>query len=187
VLAAIAGVSALRLRMALPATQLEVALQLLVDVAELTMVLHLVGGTTNPFASLYLLPIALAAVGLAWGYTVLVTLVCLGCYVWLINHFTMLAFMHEDTATAFDLHMVGMHFTFAISAILLAAALSIMAAEMRRRDQLMAAMREDAMRREHLSAVVVLAAGAAHELNTPLFSMTMLICWNDRSSCVNRN
>ena len=114
-LAAAAVLTALRLRTALPATQAEVSLQLLIDIAALTVLLHLSGGTTNPFASLYLIPVARAA------------------------------------------------------------ALSIMAGEMRRRDHALAALREEAMRQEHLGAMGVLAAGAAHELSTPLFSMAMLV------------
>ncbi len=62
-LGAVGALSALRLRLSWPATQLEIAGQLLIDVAQLTVLLYLSGGTTNPFASLYLIPIALAAVG----------------------------------------------------------------------------------------------------------------------------
>jgi two-component system sensor histidine kinase RegB len=173
-LAPIAALTALRLRTALPATQAEVGLQLLIDIAELTALLYLSGGTTNPFASLYLLPVALASVALAWQWSVLITLSCLGCYGWLITHAVPLAVPHNPVA-AFSMHVAGMHVTFAISAVLLAAVLAVMAAEIRRRDQVMAALREEALRREHLGAMGVLAAGAAHELSTPLFSMAMLV------------
>jgi two-component system, sensor histidine kinase RegB len=174
-LAVTALLTGLRLRTSVPATELEVAFQLLIDIAELTVLLCLSGGTANPFASLYLIPVALSAVGLAWQYTVIVMLACLGCYVWLIDRFTALSFMHMNMASAFNLHVAGMHVTFAINAVLLAAALSVMAAEIRRRDQAMATLREDAMRQEHLSAMGVLAAGAAHELSTPLQSMSILV------------
>ena len=113
--AVITGLAAAAVLTALPATQAEVSLQLLIDIAALMVLLHLSGGTTNPFASLYLIPVARAA------------------------------------------------------------ALSIMAGEMRRRDHALAALREEAMRQEHMGAMGVLAAGAAHELSTPLFSMAMLV------------
>lgn len=174
-LAVTALLTGLRLRTALPATELEVAAQLLIDIAELTILLCLSGGTTNPFASLYLIPVALAAVGLAWQYTMAITVACLGCYGYLIDRFTTLDFMHASLASAFDLHLAAMHVTFAIGAVLLAVVLSVMAAEMRRRDQAMAALREEVMRKEHLSAMGVLAAGAAHELSTPLLSMALLV------------
>ena len=174
-LAATALLTGLRLRTAVPVTELEVACQLLLDVAELTVLLCLSGGTANPFASLYLIPVALSAVGLAWQYTAIVTIACLGCYVFLIDRFTTLTFMHMSLASAFNLHVAGMHVTFALSAMLLATALSMTAAQMRRRDRAMASLREDMMRKEHLSAMGVLAAGAAHELSTPLLSMVMLV------------
>lgn len=174
-LAAVALLTGLRLRTSVPATELEVAVQLVIDIAELTALLYLSGGTTNPFASLYLIPVALAAVGLAWQYTLVITVACLGCYGYLIDHSTTLGVMHAGLASAFDLHLAAMHVMFAIGAVLLAVALSMMAAEMRRRDQAMATLREEMMRKEHLSAMGVLAAGAAHELSTPLLSMTLLV------------
>ncbi len=173
-LAATVVLTGLRLRTEVPATEVEVALQLLIDVAELTALLCLSGGTTNPFASLYLLPVALSAGGLAWRYTAIITAACLGCYVWLIDRFTTLTFMHMNLESAFDLHVAGMHVTFAISALLLAAALSIMASEMRRRDNSIATLREEMLQQEHLNAMGVLAAGTAHELSTPLQSMAIL-------------
>ena len=174
-LAATALLSALRLRSALPATQLEITAQLLVDVAQLSAMLYLSGGTTNPFTSLLLLPVAFAAAALAWRYLACITLACLGSYVWLIDHNRPLMLMHTNPMAAFDLHMLGMHVTFVLSTALLAGALSLMAAQMRRGAQAVAELREAAMRREHLSAMGLLAAGAAHELSTPLFSMAMLV------------
>jgi two-component system sensor histidine kinase RegB len=157
-----------------PTTQLEVLFQLLIDIAALTTLLYLSGGTTNPFASLYLIPIALAAVGLGWIYTVVITLACLGCYVWLMGTFIPLTFTQENLVAAFNLHILGMGVNFAVSASILAAVLATMAAEIRQRDQALAALREDVLRREHFNAMGLLAAGAAHELSTPLMAISML-------------
>lgn len=173
-LALIALLTALRLRAALPVTELEVALQLLIDIGELTVLLCLSGGTANPFASLYLVPVALAAVGLGWRYAAVITATCLGYYFYLIDRFTTLGFMHMSLANAFNIHVVGMHVTFTVSATLLAAALSMTAAQMRRQNQAMATLREEMMRKDHLNAMGVLAAGAAHELSTPLLSMALI-------------
>ncbi len=181
-----AALSALRLRLPLQATQLEIACQLLIDVLQLTVLLYLSGGTTNPFASLYLIPIALVAVGLGWRYLCVIALVCLAAYGWLITHFLALDYpgsrmemMPDGTmmraSGAFDLHVAGMQITFLLSCALLASALSIMAAQIRRRDRQAAVLREDALRHEHLGALGILAAGAAHELSTPLLSMSLLV------------
>lgn len=163
-----------RLRKHWPTTQVEIVSQLLVDIGALTALLYLSGGATNPFASLYLVPIALAAVGLAWLFTVSITLVCIGCYVTLMDHFMPLTYGHRDLLAAFNLHVLGMGVNFVISAALLAAALAVMAAEMHRRDLVLANMREDTLRREHITATGLLAAGAAHEISTPLFAMSLL-------------
>lgn len=53
-----------RLRRARGVSHAEVALNLAVDIAAFTAVLYLTGGPTNPFVSLYLVPIALAAISL---------------------------------------------------------------------------------------------------------------------------
>lgn len=174
-LAVTATLTAVRLSTKLPVTQLELALQLLIDVLQLTAVLYMSGGTTNPFASLFLIPVVFAAAALAWPYVFGITLVTLGGYLWLITHFRGLPFMHTNMTAAFDLHMVGMHVTFALSTALLALALALMAAEMRRRDRAMMQLRESALRNEHLNATGLLAASTAHELSTPLLSMAMLV------------
>ncbi len=174
-LAVTAVLTTVRLRTKLPVTQLELTLQLLVDVLQLTTVLYMSGGTTNPFASLFLIPVAFSAAALAWPYVFGVTLVALGGYLWLITHFRGLPFMHANMMAAFDLHMAGMHVTFALSTAVLAVALALMAAEMRRRDRAMTQLRETALRNEHLNATGLLAASTAHELSTPLLSMAMLI------------
>jgi two-component system sensor histidine kinase RegB len=175
VLALAAVLSALRLRVSMPVVQEEIALQLLIDVAQLTALLYLSGGTTNPFASLYLLPMAFAAVALSWRYAAAVALITLGGYGWLDFSARALPLAQVSPAQAFDLHMIGMRVTFTVCAVLLVTALAVMAREMRRRERAMGALREQAMRNEHLHAMGLLAAGAAHELSTPLFSMGMLV------------
>ncbi len=174
-LAVTAALTAVRLRTQLPVTQLELGLQLLIDVLQLAAVLYMSGGTTNPFASLLLVPVAFSAAALAWPYAIGIALITLGGYLWLTAHFRALPFMGANMMAAFDLHMVGMHVTFALSTALLAIALAVMATEMRSRDRAMTRLREAALRNEHLNAMGLLAAGAAHELSTPLLSMAMLV------------
>jgi two-component system, sensor histidine kinase RegB len=173
--AVVAVLTAIRLRTAWPVTQFEIALHLLVDIGVLTALLYLSGGTTNPFTSLYLIPIALAAAGLSWNYAGLVTLTGLGCYGLLMEHSVPLRFAPANPAAAFNLHILGMGVNFAVCACLLGVTLSLMAGMMRHRDRAIAAMREDTLRQEHLNAMGVMAAGAAHELSTPLFAMAILV------------
>lgn len=50
-----------------------------------------------------------------------------------------------------------------------------MAEELRRQEQLRSERREESLRDEQLLAVATQAAGAAHELGTPLATMSVLI------------
>src|SRR3569833_676768 len=52
-----------------PVGELELFLHLLTDTAVLAVLLYLSGGSTNPFVSLFLLPLTLAAAALPGAYT----------------------------------------------------------------------------------------------------------------------
>lgn len=174
-LAVLAALGAARLRIAWPVTHMEVTLQLFIDIAALTILLYCSGGTTNPFAPLYLIPVALAAVGLDVAYVLAVTAVCLGCYLWLMRHFVPLDFVDETVKGAFSLHVIGMAVNFVFSAALLAVAVTALSQKARRREREIAGMREETLRRDHVNAMGMLAASAAHELSTPLFSISLLV------------
>jgi len=82
-LAAINLLTFLRLRSSRPVTNLELFAQLSVDVFVLSLLLYYAGGSANPFVSLYLLPLVIAAATLparyTWGMAALTT----SCYSWL--------------------------------------------------------------------------------------------------------
>jgi two-component system sensor histidine kinase RegB len=175
VLAVSAFLTALRLCTTWPCTDLELTFQLLLDTAALTAILYFSGGTTNPFASLFLVPVAIAAVALRWWYTAAIVAACLGCYAFLMHHFVPLAYADGDVEAMFNLHIVGMGVNFAASALLLAVFLALMTRELQRRERELAELREASLQRQHLASMGLLAAGAAHELGTPLSTMMLLV------------
>jgi two-component system sensor histidine kinase RegB len=67
-----------------------------------------------------------------------------------------------------------MWFTFVVSVIMLAWFMVRMTASIRQRDVELAAVREKALRDERVIALGALAAGAAHELSTPLATMAIV-------------
>jgi two-component system, sensor histidine kinase RegB len=67
-----------------------------------------------------------------------------------------------------------MWMTFVVSALALAWFVARMAATLRERDHMLARAREDALRKEQIIALGTLAAGAAHELGTPLSTMAVI-------------
>ena len=162
----------LRLRRSWPVTDLELLGQLLVDVALLTGLFLLTGGALNPFLSIYLLPLCVAAVVLPLAYTALATVVTVACYSWL-THIS-LPLAGEHAHGGFGLHLLGMWGTFVVSAVLIAGFVTAMARSLRERDRQLATAREETLRNERIVALGTLAAGAAHEMATPLSTMAVV-------------
>lgn len=174
-LLAVAGLATLwRLRRNWPVTELEVFLHLLVDIAVMTWLLYLAGGSSNPFVSAYLVPIALAVIALRPLYGLLITAVCIAAYTLMLWFYVPLPAAPHGAGDNFALHVFGMWVNFILSACLIAGLLWIMAENIRRRDRLIANAREEALRNEHVVALGSLAAGAAHELSTPLSTMSLV-------------
>ena len=165
----------LRLRGDRPVSDAGFLAEILVDVAGLTALLSLSGGSTNPFVSLYLLPITIAAIALPASRAWLTTSLCIGCYTLLLFFSIPLTHgEHELHSNAFNLHVLGMWITFLAGAVLITGFVTTMATSIRTRDRELAAARERALRDEQVVALGTFAAGAAHELGTPLSTIAVL-------------
>jgi two-component system, sensor histidine kinase RegB len=81
----------------------------------------------------------------------------------------------EHEAMLISLHLFGMWLNFALSAAFITFFVVKMAGALRSQDRLQAERREEGMRDQQLLAVATQAAGAAHELGTPLSTMSVLI------------
>jgi two-component system sensor histidine kinase RegB len=164
----------LRLRGHWPVTELEYAAQLACDLIIHSVLLYYSGGSTNPFVSYYLVPLTIAAATLPWLYSIALSGLALTGYTALLIWYQPLhTSVHE--ATLISLHLFGMWLNFALSAAFITFFVVKMAVALRRQDQLQAEQREIGMRDQRLLAVATQAAGAAHELGTPLATMSVLI------------
>ena len=152
----------------------EVALHLAVDIVVFTAVVYYTGGPTNPFVSLYLVPISLAATSLPTRYAWLTVALCGAGYSLLWWRSVPLPPVHARFGSEFDLHLAGMWINFVIAAVLIVLFVGRMAWLVRQRDRELAAMRETALRDQQLIELGTLAAGTAHEINTPLSTLTIL-------------
>jgi two-component system sensor histidine kinase RegB len=83
-------------------------------------------------------------------------------------------FINMHSKSAMDLHAAGMWLGFIVLAVLISTFVAAMAETVRERDRYLARLRETALRDERVVAVATLAAGAAHELSTPLATMAVI-------------
>jgi len=165
-------VTALRVRASLPVTEQEYALQLTCDLLLHSALLYYSGGSTNPFVSYYLVPLTIAAVTLPWLYSVILSGIALACYSVLLVRFYPLPTLPIARE---NLQNYGMWLSFALAAGVITFFAAKMAEELRRQEQMRAQRREEGLRDQQLLAVATEAAGAAHELGTPLATMSVLL------------
>jgi len=153
----------------------EIALHLVVDVTAFTSILYFTGGYTNPFVSLYLLPISLAAASLPAAYAWSIGAICGVCYSLVWRWHVPLPAVNARFGSDFDLHVAGMWVNFLIAAMLIVFFVGRASRLLRRRDRELAALREMALRDQQIVELGTLAAGTAHELNTPLSTLAILV------------
>ncbi len=148
---------------------------LLVDVAALSAQLYLSGGITNPFVFLYLLQVALGAVLLpAWAGWVVVGASCAGVLGLVIfpGPVTIQAYPARGVA---DPYVQGLLACFLLTATLAALFIGRIARILRDRDTRLADLHRQAVEEEHIVRMGLLASGAAHELGTPLATLSVLL------------
>ena len=175
------GYVLLRLRRDAYASSNEFFLHLVVDVLALAALLYFAGGSSNPFVSLFLLPLVIVAATLPKRYVWAMAAVTLGCYslLMIINvpmNQEMAGHQHHaaQQASSFSLHVLGMWFSFLLGVGLILFFVVSMADALRQRDLKLAEAREQNLRDEHMVALGTLATGAAHELGTPLSTMAVV-------------
>ncbi|MCK0195858.1 ATP-binding protein [Ancylobacter sp. 6x-1] len=167
--------SQFRGRRSTPVNQAEIFLELLLDVTALTIQLYLSGGATNPFITLYLLQVSLGAVLLeGWGAWILVAIAS-ACFVLLATVYRPLAVPDPHHGPLLQLHITGMFVCFVLAASLLVAFIHQISRNLRARDAHLAALRQRAAEEDHIVRLGLLASGAAHELGTPLATISVIL------------
>jgi two-component system sensor histidine kinase RegB len=167
--------SQLRWQEGSPVSNRELFFALLDDVASLTALLYFSGGAANPFAFLYLLQVILSALLLeVWSTWVIVALTgaCLaGLAVWS----EPLTLPADNDLGYFSLYVQGMIICFILNASLLVVFITRINANLRTADALLADLRQRAAEEEHIVRMGLLASGAAHELGTPLATLSVIL------------
>ena len=164
----------LRSRRSTPVAAWELFAYLQFDVLALTVLLYFGGGASNPFVSLLLLPLIIAAALLPAGQVWAMAGATVAVYTALMFHYLPLPGMLSGHGSGFHAHLWGMWLVFVISALLIAGFVARLAATLRQRDRQVSRLREKALRDEQILALGMFAAGAAHELGTPLATIAVL-------------
>ena len=140
------------------------------DTLLLTALLYFSGGPANPFSVFYLVHVTIAAValGIRWA-AVVVVLSVLSYAALFFKHVNVPAMEHaHHSGTAFSVHLQGMWFALTIAASLIAYFVTRVSGALRAREVELLRTQRLAARNEKLASLSTLAAGAAHELGTPL-------------------
>ena len=146
---------------------------MVLDILVFSGLLYFTGGPMNPFSFLYLVPIALATVilGSRWTWALV------RCR-W--RRRRSLFFWHqplvlgESHAEHMLLHLQGMWVAFGVGAAFIVYFLHHIRRALAERESELQASRNLVARQERLAALATLAAGAAHELSTPLATIAVV-------------
>ncbi len=173
---AVSLLSLLRLTRSWPVTNLEYSMQLLFDILIHSVLLYYAGGPTNPFASYFLVPLTIAAATLSWLYTAALASIAMLAYSLLLFWYHPLPLFEMRTGeNQINIRVIGMWLNFAMSAGLITLFVVHMAEALRKHAERLAERREQSMRDSQLLGIASVAAGAAHELSTPLSTMSVLL------------
>ena len=148
---------------------------LLVDVALLSALLYYSGGIANPFIFLYLLQVAVGAVLLKPRYIWAMVVLTSGCFV-LLTLWHRPLILPELVGPTLSVHYIGgLVVCFALNAALLVIFIHRIGSNLRQRDARLADLRQRAAEEEHIVRIGLLASGAAHELGTPLATLSVIL------------
>lgn len=144
----------------------QIAAVMMLDIAILTGLLYLTGGPHNPFGFLYLVQIALATVLLRALWT------------WMLVGLSFVAFgvllaSSRTMSIPEDSRAIGMWVALGVASAFVVYFLRRITQSLAQREQELSEARGLAARQERLASLATMAAGAAHELSTPLGTVAL--------------
>jgi two-component system sensor histidine kinase RegB len=143
------------------------------DAVLLTGLLDVTGGPFNPFIVMYAAYVWAAAVVLSPAWATVVTLASAAGFGWLVVDHLPPGLTEHHRLNDFPTHLFTMWFAAAGATELVAHYVSHAREALARQQAHVAEARERAVRSERLASLTTLAAGAAHELSTPLATIAV--------------
>lgn len=142
------------------------------DVLLLACLLHLTGGAANPFSILFLLYVFLSAIFLTASWTYSTSLFSSLCFAFLLLKPTDSLHIHAGEALL-SLHLHGMWVAYLVVALLSTYFLTEIMTALRRQQRALLELERLRANDEKLLSLATLAAGAGHELATPLSTIAL--------------
>lgn len=151
-------------------------IELLFDVIALTFQLYFSGGISNPFISLFLLQVIISAILLRRIYACIIGTITTACYILLgFNYQELHALHHQNHGDFFNLHLHGMLISYVFATILLLIFVTKIIKNLNERDRDIYLLKQQSNEEEKLIRIALLATGAAHELSTPLSTISVIL------------
>jgi two-component system, sensor histidine kinase RegB len=144
------------------------------DALQLSGLLYVTGGLTNPFSLLMTVPVVISATSLPLRWTALLGIVVVGLATLLVFFHLPLPWFDGTTLTMPIIYVAGMWMAVVSSIVFTAVYAYRVAEEARQLADALSATELVLQREQHLSAIDGLAAAAAHELGTPLATIALV-------------
>ena len=148
------------------------------DAVTRTVLLALSGGYSNPFSTMYLVNVALASILLdaAWAWAILATSLGLFGSLFAFEHVGAMQVLSDlDHEEIMALHMQGMWVAFAVAAAFIVYIVQRVHVALTRLQGALDEERSASARKDKVASLATLAAGAAHELSTPLSTIAVVV------------
>ncbi len=151
-----------------------VSFQLLHDIIALSLFFSFTGGPTNPLTGLYLIPILYGALLLPFINALGVFLITSGAYIFISMVYMPLQLVSVSHDALMRLHYFGMIASYFISATLMLFFIARLVRHIQDREAKLRRVSSLLDTETHLVNIGILATTAAHDLNTPLSTLSMI-------------
>ncbi|MGH1461667.1 MAG: ATP-binding protein [Neptuniibacter sp.] len=162
-----------------PVTEPEFFTQLIADMSLYGALLFHMGGATNPFVFLLLVPLIIASTTMSRGYIWLISVLVVVIYSSLLFYYEPLVHLQNNhqhrIMELFDIHIIGMWINFLLTVLVVTYFIVRMRHSMQLQQNRLEEEREKRILDQQLLSLATMAAGTAHELGTPLSTMQVLL------------
>lgn len=144
------------------------------DIAELAVLIFLTGGLQNPFSFLFLAPVLLSATALPPRFTIMLGMFAVACATVLVFAHYPLPWDIDDPLELPPIYMMGVWLSILLAIGFIGVYAWQITEESRQLSDALASTELVLAREQHLSQLDGLAAAAAHELGTPLSTISVI-------------